>query len=61
MQRMSRCVVLVGALALAGASIGLAKEPDDGGVIVGRGSIVRYLYPALHGELGGAAVHSPED
>ena len=46
MQRMSRCVVLVGALALAGASIGLAKEPDDGGVIVGRGSIVRYLYPA---------------
>ena len=46
MKRMSRCLVLVGALALAGGSITLAKEPDDGGVIVGRGSLVRYLYPA---------------
>ena len=41
---------VVGSLLLAAslvvASVALAKEPDDGGVIVGRGSIVRYLYPA---------------
>ena len=46
MKQMSRSLILVGTLALAGATFALGKEPDDGGVIVGRGSIVRYLYPA---------------
>ena len=44
MKRFTRAMVLAASLGAAGATIALAREPDDG-VIVGRGSIVRYLYP----------------
>ena len=44
MKRVVGSLLLAASLGLAG--VAFAKEPDDGGVIVGRGSIVRYLYPA---------------
>ena len=46
MKHVVKSFVLAAGLLAAGAALVLAKEPDDGGVIVGRGSIVRYLYPA---------------
>ena len=44
MKRFTRAMLLAASLGAAGATIALAREPDDG-VIIGRGSIVRYLYP----------------
>ena len=46
MKRVLTGLALAAGLAAAGTAFALAKEPDDGGVIVGRGSLVRYLYPA---------------
>ena len=49
MTRVARKLMLAASvavgLAFAGLAPTLAREPDDG-VIVGRGSYVRYLYPA---------------